>query len=84
MRDANEMDRLLSVDKDVYTPEEIAALFPSVSVDEVTNAVFRGTLPAVRAGEGIVGIHRADLLAWMRHEEQPKVTHRKPGDDDRT
>ena len=70
MRDANEMDRLLSVGKDVYTPEEIARLFPSVSVDELTNAVFRGVLPAVRAGEDIVGIHRADLLAWMRRDEQ--------------
>lgn len=68
MRDANEMDELLSVEKDVYTPEEVARLFPSVSVDEVTNAVFRGVLPAVRAGEDIVGIHRADLLAWMRRE----------------
>lgn len=66
----NEMDDLMRVDKDLYTPEEIAALLPSVSVGEVTNAVFRGVLPAERAGEDIVGIHRADLLAWMRREEE--------------
>ena len=66
----HELDRLLSWQKDLYTPKEIAELFTSVSEDEVTNAVFRGVLPAVRAGEDIVGIHRADLLAWMRGMEQ--------------
>lgn len=68
--DDHEMDRLLSVEKDLYTPHEIARLLPNVSVDEVTNAVFGGELPAERAGEDIVGVRRADLLAWMRREGQ--------------
>ncbi len=63
----DEIARLMRVDKDLYTPHEIAELFTSVSVDEVTNAVFRGELPAVRNGESIVGIHRADFLRWMEN-----------------
>ncbi len=60
-----EIERLTQVNKDLYTPHEIAELFSSVSKDEVTQAVFSGKLPAVRDGESIVGIHRADFLRWM-------------------
>ncbi len=63
----DEIDRLMRVDKDLYTPREIAEVFTSVSVDEVTNAVFSGELPAVRQGESIVGIHRADFLRWIEN-----------------
>lgn len=62
-----ETERLMQVNKDLYTPREIAELFTSVSVDEVTNAVYSGVLPAVRQGEDIVGIHRADFLRWMEN-----------------
>ena len=62
-------DRLMSVEKDLYTPEELADLFPEINVDEVRGAVYRGQLKAVTAGEHsrhIIGIHRADFLAWLR------------------
>jgi len=65
-------DRLMSVEKDLYTPEEIAALFPEINAEEVRGAVYRGHLKAVVSGdhsEHIVGIHRADFLAWLEHGE---------------
>lgn len=61
-------DRLMSVGKERYTPEELADLFPEINVDVVRDAVHRGRLKAVTEGEHgehIVGIHRADFLAWL-------------------
>jgi len=63
------LTKLTKVNKDLYTPHEIAELFSSISVDEVTHAVFSGKLPAVRNGESIVGIHRADFLRWMENNK---------------
>lgn len=62
-------DRLMSVEKESYTPEELADLFPEIDVDVVRGAVHRGQLKAVtegKHGRHIVGIDRADFLAWLR------------------
>ncbi len=63
------IERLMSVGKDVYTPDEIAELFDNVTIDQVHGAVYRGQLKAVRDGEHIVGIHRADFLAWLSEKD---------------
>ena len=63
------IERLMSVGKDVYTPDEIAELFDNVTIDQVRGAVYRGQLKAVRDGERIVGIHRADFLAWLSEKD---------------
>jgi len=71
-RTQEQYDKLMSVEKDLYTPEEIAALFPEINAEEVRGAVYRGHLKAVVSGdrgEHIVGIHRADFLAWLEHGE---------------
>lgn len=62
-------DRLMSVEKDLYTPEELADLFDNITVDEVRGAVHRGQLKAITEGKHdrhIVGIHRADFLTWLQ------------------
>ena len=50
--------------KAALTVDEAAQLFGE-SPDVIREAVWRGELPAERAGEAIVAIRRADLLAWM-------------------
>ncbi len=65
-QNVNPYERLMDVHKDLYTPEEIDELFDDVSLHMVQHAVFAGDLPAIRDGDSIVAIHRADFLRWLR------------------
>lgn len=63
---AQDAESLLRVDKDLYTPHEIADLLDNVTVEMVQNAIWEHRLPAViDEHHHIVGIHRADFLAWL-------------------
>jgi len=51
-----------------YTPEELNDLF-GVGLDVIRRAAYDGQLPADMVGNDIVGIKRADALAWLERRE---------------
>ncbi len=50
--------------QDHYTPEEAAELL-GMDIDVIYQAAHRGHLPALKVGNDIISIKRADLVGWL-------------------
>jgi hypothetical protein len=66
--------------RDLYTPEEVADLL-EFDVNFVRHAAFTGDLRAYVVDHHILGIRRADVLAWLARRAQAGSSR---GDDARS
>lgn len=64
--DSGRMETLLHRDK--YSPQEVADIL-EIPLQAVNSAVYRGDLNALRVGNDIVHIERADLIAWLQDRD---------------